>query len=126
MPDIPWGILSFHDGAKKSNLRLRGRCGRLRSGLLLSFGVEDLVLIISHADVGAVSDHSDGVCHDVSLAARWQPQLVIDQLLVEDEIASFADGEESEAKMKVVIEPGDEAANLAVPLIDPDGSRQFF
>ena len=84
--------------------------------------MEDLILVVGYADVRAIANNSDGVGDQVSLAARGQPELVIDEFLVEGEAASLADREESETEMEIIVKARDQAPDLAVLLVDPDAS----
>ena len=104
--------------------RRRRRCiGEQRyAGLLLGVGVESAVVVVSDLDIGAKAEDGNGVGDEPDVAAGGEPELVVDELLIEGEVAALSDGEEAEAGVDIAVEPGDEAADFAVLLIDPDGA----
>lgn len=84
--------------------------------------MEFAVVVVGDLNVGAKSEDANGVGDEVDVATGGQPEFVIDELLIEDEIAAFPDGEEAEAGVDIAVEMGDEAANFAILLVDPDGA----
>src|SRR5580698_2901355 len=68
--------------------RIHNRCARLLRGI----GVELLVVIVSNRDVATPADDANGMSNDMSLCIGGQPELVIDELLIEREGAAFSHG----------------------------------
>jgi len=78
--------------ANECNRKIRFLLDDCRAGLLHRISVKLLVVVVGDRDVAAPADDADGVSDDVGLSVSRQPELVVDELLVEGECASFADG----------------------------------
>src|SRR5580698_6557218 len=85
-----------------------------------------LIIAVAHGNIGAIADESDGVSDEVRLSRGRQPELVVNQFLVEGEVAALADREESEAEVKVVVEARNHSADFAILLVDPERSGKFL
>lgn len=101
-------------------------CGRVLddhdAGLLLGVGVEFFVVVIGDLDVGAEAEEAEGVAVEVDVGAGGEPELVVDEFLIEGEVGAGAEGEHAETGVDFAVEAGDEAADLAVLFVDPDGA----
>ena len=63
---------------------------------------------------------------DVEQSPCWQPNLVVDDLLLEDEARSFIQGNKTQLDVETRFELGLNAAHLTVVLIDPQRARQVL
>jgi hypothetical protein len=103
---------------------MRGRWRRHDggAGLLLRGGVKFFVVVVSDLNVGANADDADGVRYQVDVGSGGQPELVVDELLIEGEGAALAKRKEAEAGVDVAVKLRDETAHLAILFVDPEGA----
>lgn len=87
--------------------------------MLLRFGVESLVLVVGHADVGTVANEAHGMSDEMALRVGWQPELVVHELLIEGKVTAFANAEKAETQVEIVVEARNHAADLTIFFVDP-------